>query len=284
MTEVANQAQADFWNADPGLNWVRFQPDMDLLLGGVAEVLLAQAAPRPGEQAVDIGCGAGATTLAVARAVGPSGSVLGVDISEPLLRRAEERRQAAGLSQANFLLADAQDHPLGPAESDLLLSRFGVMFFADPAAAFRNMAAALRPGGRMVLAVWSSAQANPFFSTPGRIAAERLGRPAPSDPDGPGPMALHDPQRVSGLLRLAGLDDIRIEPVPVDLHHPAGLEAVVTMLGHLGGIPGLMREKGGTAEDMAAILSDVRSAFAGYVTADGIRIPAVINLCSAVRR
>jgi SAM-dependent methyltransferase len=283
MTEGANQAQADFWNADPGLNWVRFQPDMDLLLGGVAEALLARAAARPGERAIDIGCGAGATTLAVAQAVGPTGSVLGVDISEPLLGRAEERRRAAGQMQAAFLRADAQDHPFDPGSTDLILSRFGVMFFADPAAAFRNLALALRHDGRMVLAVWSFPQANPFFATPGRIAAERLGRPAPTDPDGPGPMALRDPDRVSGLLRQAGLDHIRIEPVPVDLHHPAGLEAVVTMLGHLGGIPGLMREKGGTAEDMAAILAEVRAAFAGYAAADGIRIPAVVNLCSAVK-
>ncbi|MCF1708563.1 class I SAM-dependent methyltransferase [Tabrizicola sp. J26] len=283
MAQTANDGQADFWNADPGRNWVLFQPDMDLILAEVAAEVFRQAAPAPGERVIDIGCGAGTTTLEAARRVGAAGRALGLDISHPLLERAEERRRDAGLANLAFLHGDAQVHPFEPAGTDLILSRFGVMFFADPVAAFRNMASALRPGGRMVFAVWSNGQVNPFFSTPGRIAAERLGPPEVVDPDGPGPMALRDPARVLHLFNESGMVEAEVRKVPLDLHHPGGVDRVVTMLGRLGGIPGILREKGGTAEDLAAILAGVREAFAGYATPDGIRIPAEINLCTAVK-
>ena len=283
MASDSNQGQVDFWNADPGRNWVRFQPEMDLVMAGVADLLLLAADPAPGESAIDIGCGAGATTLAVARRVGPQGRVIGVDISEPLLARAEERRRESGLEQTSFLLADAQDHAFSRGMADLILSRFGVMFFADPVAAFRNLGAALRPGGRMVMATWAEVEANPFFLVPGRIAAARLGPPELSDPDAPGPMAFRNTARVTGILRDAGLAEARADRHNVDLHHPGGIEAVVTLLTSIGAIPRLMRDKGGTAADMAAIQDGLREAFSGYATPDGVRIPAVINLYSATR-
>ena len=283
MASDSNQGQVDFWNADPGRNWVLFQPEMDLVMAGVADLLLLAADPAPGESAIDIGCGAGATTLAVARRVGPQGRVIGIDISEPLLARAEERRRESGLDHTSFLLADAQDHAFSRGMADLILSRFGVMFFADPVAAFRNLGAALRPGGRMVMAAWAEVEANPFFSVPGRIAATRLGPPEPSDPDAPGPMAFRDVGRVTGILQDAGLDEARAERREVDLHHPGGVEAVVTLLTAIGSIPRLMRDKCGTAADMDAIRDGLRAAFAGYASADGVRVPAVINLYTAAK-
>lgn len=283
MASDSNQGQVDFWNADPGRNWVLFQPEMDLVMAGVADLLLMAADPGPGESAIDIGCGAGATTLAVARRVGPQGRVIGIDISEPLLARAEERRRESGLDHTSFLLADAQDHAFSRGMADLILSRFGVMFFADPVAAFRNLGAALRPGGRMVMATWAEVESNPFFLVPGRIAAARLGPPEPSDPDAPGPMAFRDVGRVTGILRESGLDEVRAERREVDLHHPGGVEAVVTLLTAIGSIPRLMRDKGGTATDMDAICDGLRAAFAGYASPDGVRVPAVINLYTATK-
>lgn len=279
----ANTGQHTFWNDAPGRAWVAQQPAMDLLMTNVTALVMAEAALRPGQRVLDVGCGAGALTLAAARAVGLQGGALGVDISAPLLARAEELASAEGLEQARFLRADAQDHGFAPAVFDLVLSRFGVMFFADPVAAFANLAGAMRPGGRMVLAVWGRAAANPFFATPGRIGAARLGPPPPSDPDGPGPMAFSDIPRVLGILRAAGL---RAEgrAVELTLDHPSGIEPVLDLLSHLGGLPRLLRETGGTAEDLAAILAALREEWSGLVGDDGcLRIPAEINLYTAAR-
>ncbi|WP_333817236.1 class I SAM-dependent methyltransferase [Tabrizicola sp.] len=275
----ANTGQHTFWNDVPGRAWVAQQPAMDLLMTNVTALVMAEAAPLPGQRVLDVGCGAGALTLAAARAVGPQGRALGVDISAPLLARAGELARVESLAQVKFLRADAQDHGFAPAAFDLVLSRFGVMFFADPVAAFANLAGAMRPGGRMVLAVWGRAVANPFFATPGRIGAARLGPPPPSDPDGPGPMAFSDIPRVLGILRAAGL---RAEgrAVELTLDHPGGIEPVLDLLSHLGGLPRLLRETGGTA----AMLAALREEWSGLVGDDGcLRVPAEINLYTATR-
>ncbi len=279
----ANAEQHTFWNDAPGRAWVAQQPAMDLLMRNVTALVMAEAAPRPGQHVLDVGCGAGALALAAARTVGPQGRALGVDISAPLLARAEELARAEGLAQVGFLRADAQDHGFAPSAFDLVLSRFGVMFFADPVAAFMNLARTMRPGGRMVLAVWGRAAANPFFATPGRIGAARLGPPPPSDPDGPGPMAFSDIPRVLGILHAAGLQ-AEGRAVDLTLDHPGGLEPVLDLMSNLGGLPRLLRETGGTAEDLAAILAALREEWAGLVGDDGcLRIPAEINLYTATR-
>lgn len=276
---MENADQTAFWNADPGRMWVRFQPDMDLLLEAVTGLLLEEAATRPGGRVLDVGCGAGATSLAFAGAVGPGGRVLGLDVSAPLLARARER--AAGLGQLTFAEADAQVAELEAGRFDLVVSRFGVMFFGDPVAAFRNLGRALAPGGRMVLAAWAGVEANPFFRDPGRIGVARLGALPPSDPDGPGPMAFRDNDRVTGILRAAGLEAVEGRAVDLALVHPGGIEPVLDMLTGIGGLPRLMRERGGTAEDMAAIQTALRDAWAAHVGPEGLRLPARVNLFSA---
>ena len=139
-----NADQSDYWNSVAGPKWVAFQEEIDTTFTGVTKELLARARPVAGMRVLDIGCGAGATALAAARAVGAGGAVTGIDLSEPLLARAAERQATAGLRQMDFRLADAQSHAFAPAPAyDLLISRFGVMFFEDPVAAFRNLAGAL---------------------------------------------------------------------------------------------------------------------------------------------
>ncbi len=284
MAEAPNAEQAEFWNLGPGQNWVEFQADLDALHEGVTEVLLRAAAPRAGEAVLDVGCGAGATSLALAAAVAPSGRVLGVDISAPLLRRAEERRRELGIGNLGFELADAQARRFEAGAFDLVASRFGVMFFADPVAAFRNLAAGLRPGGRLAFAAWAGPERNPWFTLPQRIAVARLGPVEPSPPDAPGPMAFRDIGRVCGILEAAGLSDCTGESLDVELHHPGGLEAVVRLAGQVGVAVRLMREKQATPEDRAAILDAIAAEFARFRSADGIRVPAGINLFTAARR
>lgn len=281
MTQSPNAEQVEFWNAQPGQNWVTHAADLDVMMRGITDILMAAAAPSPGERALDIGCGAGASSLALGEAVGPAGAVLGLDISAPLLRRAEERRAEGGAANVAFENADAQDHAFAPGGFDLAVSRMGVMFFADPVAAFRNVRTALRPGGRIAFVAWAGPEANPWFATPQRVAVARLGPVAATPRDAPGPMAFQDLDRVCALLTAADVAEVRGETVATDLHHPGGVEAVVALARHVGPTSRVLRERNGTPEDEAAILTALTDELERYRSADGIRIPAAINLFTA---
>jgi SAM-dependent methyltransferase len=280
----ANAEQAEFWNAGPGQAWVRRQSDMDTLWAGVADLLIDLAAPQPGERVLDIGCGAGATTFRTADAVGPEGHVHGYDISEPLASHAEKRRRAMGVGHARFTVADAQGHPFDPGAYDLGLSRFGVMFFDDPAAAFLNIAAAIRAGGRLVFAAWDGPEVNPFFDLPQRIATERLRLdPAPTPDHAPGPMAFRDIGRVVGLLHDAGFEGAQGDSVAVDLHHPGGIEALRRILSDVGPLSRILRDSGADETGQQDVLDAVAEAFRAFDGPDGIRIPARVNYFTAGR-
>jgi SAM-dependent methyltransferase len=283
MPQDDNAAQAEFWNARPGQNWVTFQSDLDAMHEAVNALLVEVAAPRSGERVLDIGCGAGASSFALAGEVAPSGHVLGVDISAPLVARAEERRRELGLDGVEFVVADAQSHRFEPGRSDLAASRFGLMFFSDPVAAFRNIAAALRPGGRLAFAAWDRAEDNPWFVWPLRVAEARLGAGTPQPPDAPGPLAFRDRFRVAAILEAAGFADAAGESRAVELHHPGGLEAVMRLAAQVGPVARLVREKAAAPEDVAAIAEATAAEFARFRTADGIRIPARVNLFTARR-
>jgi len=276
-----NAEQAEFWNSEAGRNWAAHDAELDHVMAPATEAMLAAAAPRPGERVLEIGCGAGAATFPVAEAVGPGGRVLGADISRPLLERAEARRRALGLVQVAFIEADAQEAAFEPGAFDLVTSRFGVMFFADPVAAFRNIGRALAPGGRLAFVAWAAPDRNPWFSLPQRVAVARLGPVPPTPPEAPGPTAFRDIDRVAGLLRAAGFEDVRGEVRETVLCHPGGLEAVVALAGEIGPAPRVMREKGASAEDRAAILAGLREAFGGFVAGGRIAIPAALNVFTA---
>ena len=277
----ANAEQAKFWNAAPGGQWARHQSDLDALFQGVSELLLARAAPRPGERVLDIGCGAGASSFLFADATAPDGEVLGVDISAPLVARAEARRRRIRTDRVRFVVADAAEHPFEAGRHDLAVSRFGMMFFADPAAAIRNVAGGLRSGGRLVLAAWDGAERNPFFAVPRRIASDGLGVAPPPPDDAPGPMAFRDIGRVVGLMRDAGLRGARGEAVAVELRHPDGLDGLMRVVADIGPLARALREAQASEADRAAILDDVASAFRRFEGADGLGVPARINLFAA---
>ena len=155
----ANAAQSELWNGDLGRKWAEEQDDLDKMLAPLGLGGIAKANFRPGENVVDIGCGCGATSLAIAEKIRPGGRVLGIDISAPMLERAQAR--AASIDNAMFALADASVHKFAPSSADVIFSRFGVMFFADPTAAFANIRTALKPGGRACLVVWRPVKENP---------------------------------------------------------------------------------------------------------------------------
>jgi SAM-dependent methyltransferase len=277
----ANAAQEVYWNSDVGETWARCQESLDQMHRGVGERLIVVARPASGERVLDLGCGAGATSLALAPEVGANGSVLGVDISRTLLDRAERRRKDAGLEQVAFLLADAQTYAFEPEAFDLLVSRFGAMFFADPVAGYRNLLSALRPGGRMALAAWAEAPANPWFTLTADAAASVLGKPPPTKPRAPGPLAFAETDYVLGILQNAGFAHCGARTEDVELFHPGGLAAIIDLATVVGPAARILRIFEGGPEDVTEIGRRIAQLFGRYVVDDGIRIPARVNIYTA---
>ncbi|MEO0748608.1 MAG: methyltransferase domain-containing protein [Pseudomonadota bacterium] len=270
-----NQDQEDFWSEKPGLTWSENDGIMDSTLAPVLDHLLEAAALQPGETVLDIGCGTGLSTLKAAEAVAPGGRSVGADIAEQMLVKA--RSQAAGFANVEFLRADAQIHGFEDASFDAVISRFGVMFFADPAAAFANIARAVKPGGRMVFMTWSGITENPWFMVPRDIAIARLGAVEPTPPNAPGPMGLADREYTADLFSKAGLNDVQISPVTMDLTPPGTAEWMGEFALTLGPASRIFAERDGSDEDAKAIISGVAAQYRKYETDAGLRIPAVLN-------
>jgi SAM-dependent methyltransferase len=206
-TEIVNVDQAEAWDGPEGEHWARHHARFDATIGPHHGGLMSGAAFSPGERVLDIGCGNGLTSRDAARAVGPSGSVLGVDLSGPMLARAEQLAKEEGLDNVRFERGDAQVHSFEPGAYDLAMSRFGVMFFLDPVAAFTNIASALRPGGRLAALVWQSVAANQWVVVMRDALA--AGRDLPVPPPGaPSPFALADTEYASRVLTEAGFTGI----------------------------------------------------------------------------
>ncbi len=273
MTD-ANAAQAEYWSSAAGQTWVERETLMDALLSGVLTRVLHHAALQTGETVLDIGCGTGASSLAASGAVGASGRVTSIDIAAQLLDRARSRATEAGRNNIDFVRADAQTNAFAPGSVDVMISRFGVMFFDDPVAAFRNMAGALKPGGRMVVAAWAPAADVPWFSIPAKAAIAHLGKPEPADPDAPGPLAFQDPARVTELLKQAGLKHVRCLSEVIDVAPAGSLADIAAFATRLGPAARIMAQFSATEADVKAIEAEVGKAFAAYQTDQGLRIPA----------
>jgi len=207
-----NADQVDAWNGPTGERWLKQYDVVGRQLAPLGERVMDHLAIGPGEQVLDIGCGTGETTAALARRVGAGGSVLGIDISRPLLDVANARARSEGIANVRFAEADAQTFRFEPASFDALYSRFGVMFFEDPAAAFANLRGALRAEGRLAFVCWRSRDENPFMTLPTRVGSAFLDNPPAFDPAAPGPFAFADAGRLRGLLTAASFTDVAIAP------------------------------------------------------------------------
>ena len=261
---AANAGQIDYWNDTAGQTWARLQAALDIQIEPLDRAVIAALAPAPGEHVIDVGCGCGESTLALADAVGPSGLALGVDISEPMLAVARER--AGGRAQVRFQNADAQVHAFGQGRFDMIHSRFGVMFFEDPTAAFANLRRALRPGGRLAFLCWRTPAENPVMTAPMAAAQPFLPPPEPPTPGAPGPFAFADPERVRAILSGAGFADIAIAPQDM----PAGgntREETLELSLRVGPLGRMLREN--PQVDREAAVADVRAAIAAHARPDG---------------
>jgi SAM-dependent methyltransferase len=263
---TANADQIAYWNGTPGEKWVKNQQVMDASLASATAGLLSLAAIRPGERVLDIGCGSGQTSLMAADAVGATGQVTGVDVSRQLLALARSRAEERG--NVHFIEADAATHPFAP-DHDLLISRFGVMFFDDPSAAFANLRRAAAPGGRLAFICWRPVVENEYAAMPFEIA-KKLMPPLPlADPHAPGPFALADADRLRAILAGAGFSDIAITKhdglMPMGATpEQAGIQA--TSLGPTARALARL----GDSDLNAKVLAAVTDAFRAYPRTDGM--------------
>jgi SAM-dependent methyltransferase len=274
-----NSAQADYWNSAAGHRWTDHQEHQDQLLRPVSDRLIVAAAPKPGDRVIDVGCGCGATTIDFAARVGPGGEVLGLDLSEPMLARARQR--APQHLPVRLELADATVYDFEPAGFDLVVSRFGVMFFADPARSFANLRTGLRPGGRLVFACWREAKQNPWMVVPLREAGKHAPALPETSPEAPGPFAFANDARVRLILSDAGYADIVLEPHDLDLDLAAGqgLDRAVKAAMSIG--PTSRMLDGQSEAVRAAATADIRKALATHAQGESVPLGGAIWLVSA---
>jgi ubiquinone/menaquinone biosynthesis C-methylase UbiE len=261
-----NAEQIADWNGDQGRRWVEFQRQLDRMIEPFGAAALQAAAPQPGERVLDIGCGCGSASLALAQAVGPQGRVLGVDISKPMLDAARRLAASHPALPLDFIEADAATAAL-PGAQDLLFSRFGLMFFDQPAAALRHLRTALRPGGRCAFACWRAPRDNPWAMAPLVAARQALGiNPPPADPLAPGPFAFADEPRLRALMAEAGFDAIELRrfDAPVVLGASARDAALHSL--QIGPVSRLAREAGPAQQD--TIVAAIERALAPLAAAD----------------
>jgi SAM-dependent methyltransferase len=274
-----NAAQAEYWNHVARPKWTDHQEHQDQVLRPISDRLLAAADVKPGERVIDVGCGCGATTIAFAERVHPGGEALGLDISEPMLARARER--APQHLPLRFALADATVYDFGPESADLVASRFGVMFFAEPARSFANLRKGLKPGGRLAFACWREAKQNPFFVVPLREAGKHAPPLPELDPEAPGPFAFADAARVRRILSEAGFADIVLAPHNLELDVAAGrgLDTAVQAALTIG--PTSRMLDGESEAVRAAATKDIRKALAAHARENSVPLGAAIWIVTA---
>ncbi|MEA1942076.1 MAG: class I SAM-dependent methyltransferase [Pseudomonadota bacterium] len=276
-TEAPDDTAKAIWNGVAGQNWVEAQSLLDGMFQGFEDRLAADCAEQGARYVLDVGCGTGATTLAIARRSDEAGTSTGIDISQPMITLARERAARAG-AKADFICADAEDYPLDTGRYDRIVSRFGVMFFADPVRAFTNLRRATRRGGQLGVIAWRAPEENPFMT-----AAERAARPfLPQTQEAPlpptGQFAFADAGRVRAILDESGWSQVRIEPLDIVCTLPeTQLETWFTRLGPLGRIlPGL-----GDAS-RAAVLDAVRQGYAPFIAGGTVRFTAACWMIGGV--
>jgi SAM-dependent methyltransferase len=265
-----------------GEQWAASEARTERGLAPVLAALMDWAAPSPGMRVVDVGCGAGGTTLALAQAVGPQGHVTGLDVSAVILEAA--RARLAETRNVTLTLADALSWRLEGAPADLLFSRFGVMFFGDPVAAFANLRRSLRPGGRFAFAAWAPLAENPWMDIPYQAALSALPPPAPpppaADPNEPGQFAFGNPARVLRLLHDAGYPTARVRPFDFTMRFPGDDPArTAAGLANMGQTGRLMRDQ--TEAARAGAAEAIARAITPLVQGEWITLPARVLLFDA---
>lgn len=267
--------QAAFWNGPGGQGWLAAYQRIQRSLVEINRVVLAHANAQPGERLIDVGCGTGDTTAALAAAVGPTGRVLGLDVSEPLI----EAAHAKVASNSSFVVGDAATHPFEAGAFDLVFSRFGVMFFGEPVAAFRNLHRALKPSGRLVFVCWRTPQENPWGLVPVRAAAPFLPPLPKLGPEDPGQYSFGDRTRVERILEEAGFVGAALKPLDVPIYMGRDVAEVVANADRFGPLARAFAEATPEAADKARVA--IAEALAPHAKPEGVLLPGACWLVSA---
>ncbi len=271
------------WAGVRGARWLSDVDRFEAMLAPIGKAVLAQAGYGPGEHVVDIGCGGGWTTRQIAAAVGPDGTATGLDVSPVLVAEARRRAVAAGISNADFLLGDAAVTTPAAAPFDRLFSRFGVMFFADPFAAFGNLGAMLKPGGRLDMAVWAHPRDNPWMMEMRGVVARHLEVPQ-ADPHAPGPFQMADPDYLRAILEAGGFTATGIVPLGhrLALGGPGSSPAsAVEFALRAFSIAELL--DGAPPELLATVKQELEAVYRAHEEPGGVTMPAAIWLVTAKR-
>ena len=276
VTDETMSDQATLWNGTAGRAWVDTQELLDRVFEPFGELLVERACAVPGGRVLDVGCGTGATTLAVARRLGMNGRCVGVDISEPMIDAARRRAELDG-TPAAFIRANAEDHAFDPGSFDVIVSRFGVMFFDDPVRAFANLRGAARAAAELHVIAWRGAAENEFMTTAERAAAPLLPDMPKRRPNAPGQFAFGDKQRVDGILRGSGWTEVAITPLDVECTFPeAELVRYFTQLGPVG-----LMLRDADDRTRTEVIAAVRGAFDRFVDGTDVRFNAACWMISA---
>lgn len=274
-----NADQIAYWNGPGGQRWSDRQQAQDILLAPVRDILIDRAGAGAGDRIIDVGCGCGDTTIAFARTVGPAGHVIGIDISAPMLARA--RQMAPPGLPLEFALADATVHGFVPASFDLVVSRFGVMFFAEPALSFANLRKALRPSGRLAFVCWREPRDNPWLMVPLQAAYQHVPKLPQQGPEDPGPFAFASEARVQQILGAAGFAAVAMErcDLQLDIAIGGGLDAAAEAALDIG--PASRALEGQPAALRAAAAGSIREALKPFVRGPSVALPGSIWVVTA---
>lgn len=279
MGTIANTAQAEAWNGDEGEHWASNVDRYDRAVAGYHEALLDAARVAPGEAVLDIGCGCGQSTIDAGRAAG-SGTAVGIDLSEPMLRVAAQRSEAAGVANARFIPGDAQVHRFDRASFDVVISRFGAMFFADLGPAFVNIGSAVRSGGRLAIVSWSSLDRNEWLVS--LRTALAAGRDLPEPVAGaPGPFGLGDSAKTRSWLDAAGFDDVALTEARSSFVVGADADDAFDFMRHTGGVIGLTESL--DAPTRVAALETLHETMAAHETPEGVTFGSSAWLITATK-
>jgi SAM-dependent methyltransferase len=270
---TSNQEMHRIWNELSGPKWVSRQEELDAQLAPFGVAVLDRVALRAGERVLDVGTGSGALALEALEVVGPEGSVVGVDVSSVLLARARVRSEAEGRANVEWRYADAQTATFEPT-FDAVISRFGVMFFDDPVAAFTNLRRAMKPSGRLSFACWRSVPENPWMLVPCAAVSGLLAVPPQADAEAPGPFAFASRDRIERILAASGYRDVEVGAWDGDLSlgGEISLDAAVDLVLDIGPTAVALREAGPSKRD--AVRDAVRESLAPYYDGRSVRMPA----------
>ena len=271
--------QRAYWNGEAGGRWLARAEDTDRMLAPVLDAAIAAAAIRSGETVLDVGCGCGASLLALAGKVGADGRVVGLDISEEMIALA--KRRSTDVPSVECRVGDAATSDLGGLDADLVFSRFGVMFFGDPGAAFANLKRGLRSGGRILFACWRDIGENAWMDVPLRAAYRHVPKLTRPGPDDPGPFSFADPQRVQRIFREAGLPEPTLTPLDVSIDIAAGgtLDDALRSVEEIGATAGALRDQ---PDDLRrAALAEIRRALEPHATSAGVPLRGAVWLVEA---